>query len=525
MISSHRAGWLLLAAASLGLTALGWQEMSFLCDDAFIAFRYARNVLGGWGPTWNPPPFAPVEGYTSALWVALLSVAWLIGPPPPVAAQAMSLGAGLASTILALLWLRRMEVRSPRTRLMLAASTMLAIVTNRTFLTWTSSGLETSLFNLLVLAWLFGATRPRLRGTALSTIAALLVLTRPDGLLYAGVTVAILALRLPPSGAVRATGPLAVVGAHLLWRRATYGLWLPNTYFAKVSEPWPEAGIRYLGAFLLEHGFWLTVPFAMVGLVAVLRPRPRDAACRIGLPTCAILAHTAYYTLRVGGDHFEYRVLSHLVIPTLLAAAWSADHVLRRRAPALLVLMAGLSWPIPWVHHVLGRDLTTREQTEALYLPVAPHLPSILSPITTFHDDNQRWLIDRYIARRHREHVVFRAHLERTLAQPEELARLDWQANRPIAAARSVGVVGWRFHQAAVLDELGLNDPIIAQGPLRHGDGSPRRMAHDRQPPPGYIECFRRNLTRDDAGLRVDPEVPTMTDAEIRDCQRRFRPR
>jgi arabinofuranosyltransferase len=519
----HRAGWLLLAAASLGLIALGWREMSFLCDDAFIAFRYARNVLQGWGPTWNPPPFAPVEGYTSALWVGLLSVAWAAGTPPPVAAEALSLLAGLGTGGLALVWLRRIELREPDGRLLLAATAMLGIGTNRTLLTWTSSGLETSLFNLLIVAWLYLATDRRLRGPALALVAALLTLTRPDGLLYSAATVAILASRLPIRRALAGASPLLIVGAHLVWRRATYGLWLPNTYFAKVSEPWPEAGLRYLGAFLLEHGLWLAVPILLGGAALAMRaPGRRDSALRVGLPAVALLAHVAYYTLRVGGDHFEYRVLSHLVVPIFVALAWASDRLIGRRAPALVLLIVGASWPLAWTHHALGRHLDTRAETEALFLPVAPYLPPPLSSLAALHDENQRWLIERYIARRHREHVVFRAHLERTLAQPAELSRLDWETQRPIASARSVGVVGWRFHQAAILDELGLNDRTIARGPLRHADGSTRRMAHDRQPPPGYLACFRQNLTKDAEGLRTDPAIAPMTDAEIEDCDTRF---
>lgn len=517
------AGWLLLAAASLGLIALGWREMSFLCDDAFIAFRYARNVLQGWGPTWNPPPFAPVEGYTSALWVGLLTLAWAAGSPPPIAAEAMSLTAGLATGALGLVWLRRLELRVAAGQLLLAATAMLGIVTNRTFLTWTSSGLETSLFNLLLVAWALLATDRRLRGPGLALIAALLTLTRPDGLLYCAATLAILATRLPPRRALTGAAPLLLVAGHLVWRRATYGLWLPNTYYAKVSEPWPEAGLRYLGAFLLEHGLWLAAPLLLAGIVLALRgPGRRDVALRVGLPAGAVLAHVAYYTLRVGGDHFEYRVLSHVVVPTFVAAAWTADRLLGRRAPALLLLIAGASWPLAWTHHVLTRDLETRAETEALFLPLAPVLPPPLSGLAAIHDDNQRWLIERYIARRHREHVVFRAHLERTLVQPAELTRLDWGRDRPISAARSVGVVGWRFHQAAIIDELGLNDRVIARGPLRHADGTTRRMAHDRQPPDGYLACFRQNLTRDADGLLVDPAIPRMSDAEIQACEARF---
>ena len=115
----------------------------------------------------------------------------------------------------------------------------------------------------------------------------------------------------------------------------------------------------------------------------------------------------------------------------------------------------------------------------------------------------------------------FAHHLLRTLAQPHELSRLHWKKGRPISSARSVGVVGWRFSEAAIIDELGLNDAVIAEGPLRHRDGSRRRMAHERMPPRGYLECFRQNLMRDSEDILVDPSVAPMTDAEIRDCETR----
>ena len=63
----------MLFLIALGGLLIGWQTFWFLCDDAYIAFRYVSNSQFGWGYTWNPPPFRPVEGYTSFLWVVLLA--------------------------------------------------------------------------------------------------------------------------------------------------------------------------------------------------------------------------------------------------------------------------------------------------------------------------------------------------------------------------------------------------------------------------------------------------------------------
>ncbi len=41
---------------------------------------------------WNPPPFMPVEGYTSFLWVAILDFFWRItGLTPPQSSNWLSL--------------------------------------------------------------------------------------------------------------------------------------------------------------------------------------------------------------------------------------------------------------------------------------------------------------------------------------------------------------------------------------------------------------------------------------------------
>src|SRR4051794_15485609 len=54
--------------AALGTVRSHW-DIKF--DDAFITYRYARNVANGGGLTWNLHE-RPTEGYTSFLHVALL---------------------------------------------------------------------------------------------------------------------------------------------------------------------------------------------------------------------------------------------------------------------------------------------------------------------------------------------------------------------------------------------------------------------------------------------------------------------
>src|SRR5258708_25938771 len=91
---------------------VGWRAFWFLTDDAFIAFRYVSNSRLGYGYVWNAPPFRPVEGYTSFLWVVLLDVVWRVtGSDPPSAANHLSLVFTYLNLLVAAFMLLRMRLR------------------------------------------------------------------------------------------------------------------------------------------------------------------------------------------------------------------------------------------------------------------------------------------------------------------------------------------------------------------------------------------------------------------------------
>ena len=126
-------------AAAVGIAVfLGSRLFLFTTDDAYIAFRYVSNHVLGRGFVWNPPPFLPVEGYTSWLWVALLRLVWgLTGVDPPHAANNLSLafGYGTLFVVYRLVCRIGLPARLERIRFSLLALVFLGTVTNRTFLT------------------------------------------------------------------------------------------------------------------------------------------------------------------------------------------------------------------------------------------------------------------------------------------------------------------------------------------------------------------------------------------------------
>jgi arabinofuranosyltransferase len=534
----------LCAAAGVVLYA-GWAAFWFQCDDAYIAFRYASNGQQGWGYTWNPPPFRPVEGYTSFLWVVLLDAVWRVtGSAPPQTANGLALGFSAASLALAatmVLRLRLSERLAPG-RTAFLALVLAGTLTNRTFLAWTSSGLETALFGFLLLAWvclaLFvpdgGGSR-----TALALVAGLLALARPDGLLFAAATAGLLAARLFAGRArsVRAFAPalgLLLPVAHLLWRRATYGYWLPNTYHAKHVAAWPEAGLRYFAAFVLEYAYWiwLALPLGLVArgtngsaLAARLRGLTAERAPALAVGGALVL-HLAYYTLVVGGDHFEFRVYQHLVPLLLVSFPVLCDRLglSLRGALAALVAMIVLGWPLPWLHWWHTRELTTRGETFMLRYPVAPHLPPGLRAYGAAWDGLEDWLIRRAVGTRHQEHKIF-GDYQRALFPTREVGSRLAGDERPVMAYHTVGVPGWVLPHVAIIDVYGLNDAVIAHTAPPASRTGQRSMGHDRRPPAGYVECFRPNvMLGEDGRLVVIPRERTLTADEIRACERHWDP-
>lgn len=530
---------LVAALAIAGIVVWGWNALWFLTDDAYIAFRYASNFVRGDGLVWNPAPFVPVEGYTSFLWVMLLSLLWqLTGLEPPVTANTVSLVAGLAALGLGAWWLSRLRCLAgagARERLILWLA-VLGVATNRTFLTWLSSGLETALFDLLFLWWLFECFQlsdtaglgPRVR---IATSAALLALCRPDGLLAVAATPLVL-LSCPErrrrwSLELLALAPLLAVASHLLWRRAYYGFWVPNTYYAKHLGAWPEAGARYLGSFVLEYGYWLLL--AIAGIAWWRRrhaPGGWRAALRWSPPrwiaTAVLAGHAAYYTFVIGGDHFEFRVYSQLVIPSWLLAVSLVCWGWQRRSSrvALLAVLLIASWPLPWAHWALTKDVQpSRSERHGWIVKMGHRTPLPLRGPVALWDQWQEWLIRRFVCVRWHEHREFERHYRALL--PRRLSNAELGADQPpVLSIRSVGIAGWMLPDAYIIDEFGLNDRVVART-MAPSSRAERRMAHDRVPPSGYVECFLPNLTlREGGGVQLLPDVEPLTAERIQTCER-----
>ena len=596
--------WITLAVAAL-LAWGGWLLTWHLADDAFITYRYLSNAMLGRGLVWNPEPFHAADGNTDFLWSLLLLFVWKVfGAQPPAVANTLALGFGVATLWLVARAVERLPLpeRLRRARPVLLALVLATIVSNRAFLASLSSGIGQAFFNAALIAWTLavarrGRSEQRGHWFAVAGLAAWCGVSRPEGHLVVAAT--LLLLGLWSFGIDRRRGALAMlvavlpVAAHLVFRRATYGTWLPCTYYAKSVAAWPDAGVRYLTTFVVEFGLYVVVAIAVLWLLTMLRrghalaPLRRD---NLGVSAAAgvFVVHFVYYTFKIGGDLFEWRPYTHLVIvaPLLLVVMlrdlWPRPGVVVGVAALALVV----AQPIPWVKFCHDDG------------PVGPQLPAFARPLVAAYDRDQAWLNEHILCMRNFHMKDNYRVLEQRWPTREVGERIPYDGY-PTFAAGAVGLVAWVFPNVAMIDIHGLNDWVVANTPVlteeqrraaklgkkaqlfaffdqdkdgaivvdelrawraalspetpadelerivkaelavddADGDGRvskdeyvkvddaevARRHAHERSPPPGYVDGFRVNVFVENRVPRVEPREPAMTADDIRAHEQRFR--
>ena len=530
--------WFLPWVVLLGYLAnVAW----FLTDDAFISFRYVRNLLEGHGLVFNRGEY--VEGYSNFLWVLELAALWgAFGLQPESAAPWLSVACTVGTLAAMLWWVARLPglshrglvgqmalgrptvgwIRSVSHRGLVGWMALGLVCSSATFAVWTSGGgLETRQFTFFIVLAVVGLIlyrENRLALLAVSLSLAAAALTRPEGPLFAACCFAwyVVQHRANTVGGGRPwrnvaylVGPcVGLVAMHYLFRYGYYGEWLPNTYYAKHIRPWYEAGWPYLAAAALETGLYLLLPLAGLALVKEWRVR---RSLTYALPLLCVVLHAAYVA-RVGGDHFEYRPLDFYWPLLAVPAAVGIMHLGLGMAAAVRRFWPFAAWP-----------LATRPQTWALvlFLPVLFYCGAMqaallfegakideysnvmyfgldegnagwlraapgMSVLATISNDLRSRLIRQGIGMRFVEHREF-ADMRMWAWQPYENMERDLIPSDAVSARASTGIETYYIPDMTVVDLFGLTDATIARNPVVRPNHK-RSIAHDRSPPPGYLK-------------------------------------
>ncbi|MDQ6782820.1 MAG: hypothetical protein M3063_05130 [Actinomycetota bacterium] len=440
----------------------------FFVDDAYIFLRYARRATGGEGLTYNGAQH--VLGFTSPLYVVILTGLGELGGAAHLAgeANAADLSFYLAASAILVGLARRHEASLPV--LLIAWLAWFPLVAAGV------NGMETMLFIALQYGALLLAVEGR-EGWA-ATVAALAVLTRPEGAIFAVVLVGgAVAHRRPTWRAWRAS----VVGVALLvvwavFAVATYGTLLPQSIIAKGALQGTSGGVveklgvaavglstsqyRALGPAVRGVVMALGVA-ALAAVVAGLVVDLRRRAVAAAVPAWFVLTWLFY----VVGHPIQ--LWSWYSAPTTMAVWWT----LARHGPGAIGRLANL---------LRGQRSGLLRQSPATSIRVGAVVMVGAVVVATAGS--------LAVGERQRERS-----LEASVVGLERLARVI-QHQAPAAQSifiDDIGIVGWTTGDH-IVDGAGLVSPL---GAVRHDD---RLLS---------VDTLTRRTCIDVVALKADPAL------------------
>jgi hypothetical protein len=300
-------------------------------DDADIFLTYARNLSAGHGFVFNVGG-EHVEGFTSLLWVLICTATVSLANTPERALLAISIGltAASAAACLGSPVLRR-TARDPRLSPPWTGALLVLLCCDSRFVTWnTVTLMDTSLWTCLLTASALAASDDRLAPNrlawSLAALNVLLILTRPEALLWTPLLAllfffthsasrdrtGLFRMMAPPVSAIDHRRPPDVL------QTAHFG-YPANTYYAKVSPSLSRSlieGFTYLWAYTRSNVV-TCVSFAAlcVSTVHLLRVRFQD---RQTLALTLLVATGLAVPVLAGGDHFVGFRFYQSVFPLLV---------------------------------------------------------------------------------------------------------------------------------------------------------------------------------------------------------------
>ncbi len=432
---------------------------AWMCDDAFITVRMVDHLVHGRGFVFNAAE--RVLGITNPLWALLLSApyAWLGNP---------YLGPVLLGLLLSALAALLLLVTARERRL--GALVLLALCFSRSFVDFSTSGLENPLSHLLLIASYTVALRTPERVGCLSLLVGLCLVNRADSACLALPPLFWALARVRPRWrALRAalfglTPAIAWFGFALIY----FGFPLPNTVYAKLNADIPRheltrQGLSYLVDTVVNDP--LTALFIGVALLVSLRGARREAAARVF--SLALLADLVYVVL-VGGDFMSGRFLTAATAVSAVALCHFGAHFAADTA-RLRVLALGLLGVVFSLSFSPFRDERALEPRE----------------FPTSRIVNERaWYHEHLLLGSNVRPVTWR---DGALYKDGVLAR---EEKRRVVTAGNIGMFSMGAGPGVqVVDEFALTDPLLARIPFLY-DANWRTGHLGRPVPAGYLKTL-----------------------------------
>jgi hypothetical protein len=438
------AGALSCGLLCVGTVANALLRHRFFFDDAYIFFRYARNIRHGLGVAWNPDG-VPTYGLPSLPWAFVLSLFTHLPFPGEISLQLASSLAG----VIALVLLTFTVVRNGKSSLLTLPplafiAVALPLLINSHFSYHLTTGMDTMLSLaanvLLIIGILRYVDRPTLaRAILVSLIAFVTVLARPENVICALASPLIAWLGLPGRRGRHLAALLipcvVLIGVDLLVCNRYFAVALPLAFFGKSLDAYAgftggESPLKYASTALL-----CVLPFVAV-LGATFKNRIDATMLAFLLP----LAVTGLCLLAVRQHmgfegRFYVPFFPFIIIPALLcldaALVADAQRTLMRSAIAIAIAFSSFAASVP-LQRYLDRAHIASRMHRAIPMPS-------LKTVARDPLPNTDWVLT-----------------SREFGQL--VARLPAEV---VVAAGEVGYLGYASQDKHVIDLVGVNDTEI----------------------------------------------------------------
>jgi len=353
-LKRHRSIGYLILIFTLATAIYGLYQavvMSWTGDDAFISFRYAKNLIEGHGLVFNTGEH--VEGYSNFLWTILMAAGMFVGLDP----VGLSSGLGILSFLMTAGVYYYLSQRLFAGRVSILPSvlpmTAICLLVMHDFQVWATGGLETSFLTML-LSLGYGilvCSKGRKSVIMAGFVMTLAALTRPDALLFFVMTLVYLVIQGRNNRRNLIFFLLPFILFYIpywFWRYDYYGYLFPNTYYAKsASLAWYSQGLTYLWLYVKTYYCLLLVLPASIIMACYLAKKYKDESQispppdRAALLAILFLFPYLFYVVRVGGG-FMFARFFIPVIPFALFLLEGSIRWLQISNRVKLILLAAV---------------------------------------------------------------------------------------------------------------------------------------------------------------------------------------
>ncbi len=435
------AGFYLIFVLRTSFTIAGVTYYT-LVDDAMVSMRYAQHLAAGAGLVWNVGE-KPVEGFTNPAWMLLMALLHVLGiAPAKISAAVMGIAAVLLLLDVAVLHRIAERLKPGAGYAPLLTAGMAAFYFPLVF--WSLRGMEVGALCLLISLAMLLAFRLRQAATwqtsgLLGLVFLTAILVRMDAALQIAVlAVYLLSLRSVPAGKrlLPILVALLAIAGILLFQKAYFGDFLPNTYYQKVVGA--ALADRVKNGLLAFNDYATRDTLILVMVAAAGLILYRDLRRREMLVLAALFLVQCAYSISVGGDYAEPEVDA-------------ANRFITQGMPALFLLFGlALDWLIS--------DLASGQRWRAGERPGMRAAVSVgvaaAALIVISGQPWVNWAIDNA--------PMLKSDIRRVRIG---LAIAANTAPGVTIAVHAAGQIPY-YSGRRTIDLLGLNDPVIAKGPV-----------------------------------------------------------